>query len=245
MRGEPADAQAGHREGLGHHPERHASWTRLGAGRDPTRVIELEEPVDLVDEQVDTAILECGGQLGPLRVIRQHPRGVVWRIDDHELRRRRHGREQARHVERPAIGFAELVERDIGAGRSRDLVQALIPGPADHRVVARSEQDVGETEDGLLGTREHQDLVGFDGVVERGDLASEEWVSGRFRVAECQAVPHGTSLGVSHREQVGHRHPLHVGGTQEVVDREFPSGEVAFEREVGDAHGTHDGAPFG
>ena len=135
------------------------------------------------------------------------------------------------------------MERHVRAGRARHLVQALVARPGDDGVVARAEQDVGEAEDRLLGPGEHQHVVGLEGLVQAGDLAAEQRVAGRLRVAEGQAVPQGARLVVGHREQVAHRHALDVRGAQEMVDGELPAGEVALEREVGDAHGAHDGAP--
>ena len=57
--------------------------------------------------------------------------------------------------------------RDVGAGRPGDLVQALVAGPGDDRVVAGPEHDVGEAEDRLLGAGEHEHVVRLDRLVQR------------------------------------------------------------------------------
>ena len=59
-----------------------------------------------------------------------------------------------------------------------------------------SKQHVGEAEDPLLGPGEDQHVIRVEVVVQRGDLATEQWVAGRFRVAEGQAVPQGARLVV-------------------------------------------------
>ena len=100
-----------------------------------------------------------------------------------------------------------------------------------------SEQHVHQAEDRLLGAGEGEDLVGFDGVVERGDLAAQERVAGRLRVAEPEAVPERARLVVGEGEKLGHRVALDVRGAQEVAGGELPAGEVALQREVGDTHG--------
>ena len=72
-------------------------------------------------------------------------------------------------------------------------------------------------------------------------------MAGRLRVAELEAVPQRARLVVGEREQLGHRVALDVRGAEEVLDRELPAGEVALEREVGDAHRRmmrHHAAPW-
>ena len=108
---------------------------------------------------------------------------------------------------------------------------AWSPGPSS---------GVGEAEDRLLRAGEDQDVVGLEAVVQRGDLAPEERMAGRLRVAEGQAVPQAARLVVGEREELGHRVALDVGGAQQVLDRELPAGEIALEGEVGDAHRRHD-----
>ena len=61
-------------------------------------------------------------------------------------------------------------------------------------------------------------------------------MAGRLRVAERQAVPQVARLVVGEREEVGHRAALDVRRAQEVLDGELPAGEIALQREVGDAH---------
>ena len=61
-------------------------------------------------------------------------------------------------------------------------------------------------------------------------------MTGRLGVAEGQPVPHRSRLVVGQVEQLGHRVALHVRRAEQVVDRELPAGEIALEREVGDAH---------
>ena len=81
-----------------------------------------------------------------------------------------------------------------------------------------------------------EDVVGPGGLVERGDLAPEERVAGRFRVAEAEVAPQRGGLVVGEGEQVAHRPRLDVARAEEVADGELPAGEVAFELEVGDPH---------
>ena len=90
------------------------------------------------------------------RAIREHPRRVVREVDDDEPGGRRDLAAQQVEIERPAVGLVELVERDVRAGRARDLVEALVAGPGHDRVVARADEDVGEAEDRLLGAGEGQ-----------------------------------------------------------------------------------------
>ena len=52
VRRQPADAQARHRVGLRHDPERDAPLERVGAGRQAVGLVELEAAIDLVDQQV-------------------------------------------------------------------------------------------------------------------------------------------------------------------------------------------------
>jgi hypothetical protein len=69
-------------------------------------------------------------------------------------------------------------------------------------------------------------------------------VAGRFRVAECQALPERSGLVIGELEQVAHRVALEIGGTQKVLDGELPPGEIALEREFGDLHVVaDDGGP--
>ena len=136
----------------------------------------------------------------------------------------------------PAGRLVELVQGHVRAERAGDLVEALVARPGDDGVVARSEQDVHQAEDRLLGAGERQDLVRLDRLVERGDLAPQERVAGRLRVAELEAVPQRSGLVVGEGEELGHRVGLHVRGAQQVPGGELPAGEVALQREVGDAH---------
>ena len=78
---------------------------------------------------------------------------------------------------------------------------------------------------------------GFDRLVQGGDLAAQQRMAGRFRVAELEPVPQRARLVVGQRQQLGHRVGLDVRGAEQVLDRELPAGEVALEGEVGDAHG--------
>ena len=169
--------------------------------------------------------------------IRQHPGRVVGGVDDDESRRGRDLGAQPVDIDRPAVALVELVERHVRAGRPADLVQALVGRPGDDRVVARSEQHVGEAEDRLLGAGEGQDVVGLDRLVQRGDLAPQQRMAGRLGVAQLEAVPQRAGLVVSEREQLRHRVRLDVRGAQQVLGRELPAGEVALEGELGDAHG--------
>ena len=121
---------------------------RIGAGRQPVRGIELQEAIDLVDDEV-RARLARRSRRAPSNVARSGcmPVGLcgalttMSRVAGVTCRRRRV------HVDRPAVGLAQLVERDVRSGRARDLVQALVAGPGDDGVVARPEQDVGQAED--------------------------------------------------------------------------------------------------
>ena len=142
-------------------------------------------------------------------------------------------------VDRPRGVLAELVEGHLGARRAGDLVQALVARPRHDGVVTRSEHDVGEAEDRLLGTGEDQDIVGLEALVQGRDLRAQERMTRRLRVAEGESVPHRPRLLVGQVEQVGHRVALDIRRAQQVVDGELPAGEIALEREVGDAHGLH------
>ena len=163
------------------------------------------------------------------------PGRVVRGVDDDQPGRRRHLAAQQIQVERPAGVLAELVERDVGARRPRDLVQALVAGPGHDRVVTRTQEHVEQAEDRLLGAGERQDLVRLDRVVERRDLAAEQRVAGGLGVAEAQVRPEGPGLVVGQRQQVGHRVALHVRRAQEPAGLELPAGEVALELEVGES----------
>jgi hypothetical protein len=66
-------------------------------------------------------------------------------------------------------------------------------------------------------------------------------MAGRLRVAQGEVLPHRPGLLVGEVQQVRHRVALDVRGAQEMLGRELPAGEIAFEREVGDAHDGHDG----
>ena len=206
------------------------------AGRQALGLVELEAPVDLVDEEMRARLGGDGDDAVVGGSVRQHPGRVVWGVDDDESRRGRDLGAQPVDIDRPAVALVELVERHVRAGRPADLVQALVGGPGHDRVVARSEQHVGEAEDRLLGAGEGQDVVGLDRLVQRGDLAPQQRMTGRLRVAELEAVPQRAGLVVSEREQLRHRVRLDVGGAQQVLGRELPAGEVALEGEFGDAH---------
>jgi len=104
-------------------------------------------------------------------------------------------------------------------------------------VVALADMGREQAEDRLLGAGEDEDVIGLERVVQRGDLAPQQGVAGRFRVAEAQAGPQRPGLGVGQFEQRDHRPALDVAGAGDVLDRELPAGEVALQREVGDAHG--------
>ncbi len=54
------------------------------------------------------------------------------------------------------------VERDVGTGRARHLVEALIAGRGDDDVIARLDHDVRQAEDRLLGSREDEHVVRLD-----------------------------------------------------------------------------------
>ena len=130
------------------------------------------------------------------RPIHKHPGRVVRGVDHDQPRRRRHLGTQPVDVDRPAFGLVELVEGHVGPGRPTDLVEALVGRPGHDRVVTRPEEDVREAEDRLLGTGEGQDLVSLERLVESRDLAAQERMAGRFRVAELEPVPQGAGLVV-------------------------------------------------
>ena len=88
-----------------------------------------------------------------------------------------------------------------------------------------------------------EDVVGLDRFVERGDLAAQQRVAGRLRVAEREPSQSARVSSSARARSVGHRLALDVRRAEEVLDRELPAGEVALEREVGDAHPGHDAAP--
>ena len=146
-------------------------------------------------------------------------------------------------IDRPALGLVELVQRDVGAGGSRHLVQALVAGPGHDDVVARPAQHVHQAEDRFLGAGEGQDLVGVDRLVQRGDLASEQRMPVRFGVAELEPVPQRPGLVVRQREQLGHRERLDVRGAQEVLRRRTPSARNSARGRSRRCASTHDGAP--
>ena len=157
---------------------------RVGAGRQAVGLVELEDAVDLVDEEMCARFGGDRGEAVEGGAVGQHPGRVVRQVDDDEPRRRRDLAAEAVEVERPAVGLVQLVERDVGAGRSRDLVQALVARPGHDGVIARAEEHVRQAEDGLLGAGEGEDLVGLDRVVQRRDLAPQERMAGRLRVAQ-------------------------------------------------------------
>ena len=103
-------------------------------------------------------------------------------------------------------------------------------------MVARAEQAADEGEDRLLRAGRDEDVVGIGRLVERGDLATQERVAGRFRVAEPEVAPEGGRLVVGEGEELGHRPGLDVARAEEVANGELPAGEEALELEVGDAH---------
>ena len=140
-------------------------------------------------------------------------------------------------IERPLGILAQLVQGHVRTRCPRDLVEALVAGPRHDGMVARAQQHVDETEDPLLGTGEDQHVVGFEAGVQRRDLATQQRMTARLGVAKGQVVPQGPSLLVRQLEHLVHRIPLHVRRTEQVLDGELPAGEVAFEGEVGDAHG--------
>ena len=166
----------------------------------------------------------------------QHAGRVVRRVHDDEPGRGRDLPAQEVEIERPAGVLAQLVQGHVRAGRPGDLVQALVARPRDDGVVARPQQHVDQTEDRLLGPGEDEDVVGREAVVQGGDLATQQRMTARLRVAQGQAVPQGPGLVVGQGEQLAHRVALHVRGAQQVLDGELPAGEVALQGEVGDAH---------
>jgi hypothetical protein len=146
------------------------------------------------------------------------------------------GRHQPLDIQRPAVDLAQLVEGHVGTGRTSDFVEALIARPGHDGVKAGAEHHVEQAEDGLLGAAEDEHLVGRDRLVEVGDLAAQERVAGRLRVAERQTVPEGPRLLVGELQELRHRVALDVRGAEQVLDRELPAGEVAFQGEVFDVH---------
>ena len=236
MRRQPADPQAGQGERLRHDAERDPAPGRIGAGRQPIRRIELESPVDLVHEQVRAGGL---GQLDEAvegRSVGQHPGRVVRQVDDDQAGRRGQLPPEEVEIDRPVVRLVELVQRDVDAVRPGDLVQALVAGPGDDGVVARPDEHVHQAEDRLLGPGKREHLGRVDRLVQRGDLTAQEWMTGRFGVAEPEAVPQRTALVVRQVEQLAHRVALDVRGAQQVPGVELPAGEVPLEREVGDPH---------
>ena len=115
-------------------------------------------------------------------------------VDDDEARRGPERADQPLGIEGPAIGLAQVVEGDVRAGGTADLVQALVAGPRDDRVVAGREEDVRETEDRLLGTGEDQDVVGIDRLVQRRDLGPEERMARGLGVSQAEVAPQGRPL---------------------------------------------------
>ncbi len=221
---------------LGHHAQGHAPLERFGAGRQSIGGVELEVAIDLVHEQVRAGVGGDRGQALERRAVGQHAGRVMRGVDHDEPGRRRHLGPEEIQVERPSGVFTQLVEGDVGAGRATDFVEALVARPGDDRVVAGTQQDVGETEDGFLGAREHEDVVRLEAVVPRRDLAPEQRMTGRFRVAEGQPVPQRARLVVGQRKDLGHGHALDVRGAQEVADGELPAREEPLQGELGDAH---------
>ena len=70
------------------------------------------------------------------RRVGQHAGRVVRCVHDDEFRLRRQLPAKPLQVHLPTGIFAELVEGHIGAGRPRDLVEALVAGPGDDGVIA-------------------------------------------------------------------------------------------------------------
>ena len=149
--------------------------TDVRAGRQPVRRVELEVAVHLVGEEQSRPrprrsrrppryVARSGrlpvGLCGALTTI-SRVRGVTCAAEQLD-------------VDRPPVVGPQLVERHVGARRPGDLVEALVGGPHDDRVVAGLEVDVGDGEDRLLGAAEHDDVVRGDGLVQRRDLAPQQ-----------------------------------------------------------------------
>jgi hypothetical protein len=138
----------------------------------------LEEPVDLVGDEPHAGDGAGVSQGAPFRHGGQHPGGVVRGVHHDDPGRGPDRGDQARHVQRPSVGLAELVEGHVGAGRPGDLVEALVPGPGHDRVVAGPQQHVQEAEDRFLGTGEDEDIGGVRRGVQRRDLGPQERMAG-------------------------------------------------------------------
>jgi hypothetical protein len=126
---------------------------------------------DLVGHEADPGGAH-GAEASPLRLGREHARGLVGRVDDDHPRLRPERPDQPVHVERPAVLLAERVQADRCARGARDLVQRLVAGPRDDDVVAFLERGRQEAEDRLLGAGEDEHVVRLDRVVQRRDLGA-------------------------------------------------------------------------
>ena len=236
-RGEPADPEPGEGERLGQDADRDEGRREVRPGRQGRATVVLEEPVDLVGDEAHAGRRAGVSEGPPLRVGREHAGGIVGSVDHHDARVGPDRGDQARHVQRPSVGLAELVEGHVGTGRSRNLVEALVARPRDDRVIAGTHEHVQEAEDRFLGTAEDEDVVGVGCPVERRDLGPQERMAGRFGIAEPEIGPGGLHLVVGEGEQLGHRPALHVGRAEQVAGGELPAGEVALQGEVGQSHG--------
>ena len=119
--------QPSHRERLGHDAERHPAVGGVCAGREPVGIVELEEPIDLVHQQERARLL--GDATRPSNVARSGsmPVGLCGAFTTTSFVCGVSCRRPLQ-VHLPTGIFAELVEGHIGAGRPRDLVEALVAG---------------------------------------------------------------------------------------------------------------------
>ena len=175
------------------------------------------------------------GERGPLGGRRQHPGRVVRRVDDDEPGRRVSVAEQPRHVERPAVRLVQLVERDVGAGRAGHLVEALVAGPRSRsrdrpaRAATLTRQKIASSAPAKSRTSS-----GSMASYRRGDLAPQQRVAGRFRVAERQAVPQRSRLVVGQREELAPSarpgRPTRTGGARPRTPSERSSARARSRR---------------
>ena len=105
LRRQPADPQPGQRERLGHDAERDAQpGQRVGAGRQPVRLVDFEVAVDLVGQEVDAPrAAQASVSVRHSSRARQHPRRVVRRVHDDQPRLGPDARHEPVDVERPAV----------------------------------------------------------------------------------------------------------------------------------------------
>ncbi len=196
----------------------------------------LELPVDLVAEEPGAPL---GAELDdPVEHLPRHQRAgrVVRRVDVDESCLRSQRPLERVEVVSPAICGRPSPLGHLGTGGEGDLERRLVARCLDDDVVAGLEEGVVGDEDGLLGSRDDDDVVRLRGLVHRGDRGAQLGRARRLGVAEPLGEQPLARVGLE-REQVGDGHGLGVARGEHERRSELVLGVVLLDPEGRDLHG--------